>query len=165
MSKGMVAIIGAGMGGLAAARYLKSQGFSVSIFECHDDLGGQWNRHSDNSGVWPQMRTNTAKFVTKLSDVHFPEHVHMFPRNGEVLDMINEFASMHGLRDDCRFGVTVTGLRQITDGYVILCVARPVTDITLEIGVDSHDRLYRNPFLDPLKPHELKADIAAPKEA
>ena len=52
--------------------------------------------------------------------------------------------------------------RQINDGYVILCVARPVTDCTLEIGVESHDKLYRNPFLDPLAPHELKADIAAP---
>ena len=51
--------------------------------------------------------------------------------------------------------------RQIADGYVILCVARPLGDCTLEIGVDSHDRLYRNPFLDPLAPHELKADIAA----
>ncbi len=52
--------------------------------------------------------------------------------------------------------------RQINDGYVVLCVARPVTDCTLEIGVESHDKLYRNPFLDPLKPHELKADIATP---
>ena len=52
--------------------------------------------------------------------------------------------------------------RQINDGYVILCVARPLSDLTLEIGVDSHDKLYRNPFLDPLKPHELKADIATP---
>jgi ferredoxin len=54
--------------------------------------------------------------------------------------------------------------RQINDGYVILCVARPVTDCTLEIGVESHDKLYRNPFLDPLAPHELKADIATPLE-
>jgi ferredoxin len=54
--------------------------------------------------------------------------------------------------------------RQIADGYVILCVARPTTDIILEIGVESHGTLYRNPFLDPLKPHELKADIATPKE-
>ncbi len=54
--------------------------------------------------------------------------------------------------------------RQIGNGYVILCVARATSDITLEIGVESHDQLYRNPFLDPLKPHELKADIAAPKE-
>ena len=54
--------------------------------------------------------------------------------------------------------------RQIANGYVILCVARPMTDCTLEIGVESHDRLYRNPFLDPLQPHELKADIATPKD-
>jgi len=52
--------------------------------------------------------------------------------------------------------------RQINDGYVILCVARPKSDCVLEIGVESHDRLYRNPFLDPLQPHELKADIATP---
>ena len=54
--------------------------------------------------------------------------------------------------------------RQIADGYVVLCVARARSDITLEIGVESHDRLYRNPFLDPLEPHELKADIASTKE-
>jgi len=54
--------------------------------------------------------------------------------------------------------------RQLNNGYVILCVARPMTDCILEIGVESHDKLYRNPFLDPLAPHELKADIATPKE-
>ena len=54
--------------------------------------------------------------------------------------------------------------RQIDNGYIILCVARPQSDITLEIGVESHDKLYRNPFLDPLAPHELKADIATRKD-
>ena len=54
--------------------------------------------------------------------------------------------------------------RQINDGYIILCVARPKSDCTLQIGVESHDKLYRNPFLDPLKPHELKADIAKLKD-
>jgi ferredoxin len=55
--------------------------------------------------------------------------------------------------------------RQISNGYVVLCVARPVSDCTLEVGVESHDKLYRNPFLDPLEPHELKPDIATRKEA
>ena len=50
--------------------------------------------------------------------------------------------------------------RQRHDGYMILCVARPLSNLILEIGVESHDKLYRNPFLDPLKPHELKKDIA-----
>ena len=52
--------------------------------------------------------------------------------------------------------------RQIANGYVILCVARAISDCTFEIGTESHDRLYRNPLLDPLEPHELKADIATP---
>jgi len=54
--------------------------------------------------------------------------------------------------------------RQINNGYVLLCIARPLSDCTFEIGTESHDKLYRNPFLDPLQPHELKADIATPKE-
>ena len=54
--------------------------------------------------------------------------------------------------------------RQINNGYVLLCVARAKTNCTLEIGVESHNKLYRNPFLDPLEPHELKADIATSRE-
>ena len=54
--------------------------------------------------------------------------------------------------------------RQIADGYVILCVARAKRDCTFEIGTESHDKLYRNPFLEPLAPHELKADIATPQD-
>ena len=53
--------------------------------------------------------------------------------------------------------------RQINDGYVILCVARAKTDCIFEIGVESHDKLYRNPFIDPLAPHELKDYIATKK--
>lgn len=54
--------------------------------------------------------------------------------------------------------------RQLNDGYVLLCVARPLTDCTLDVGVESHDKLYRNPFASPLAPHELKPDIATPLE-
>jgi len=53
--------------------------------------------------------------------------------------------------------------RQINNGYIILCVAKPKTDCTIEIGVESHDKLYRNPFVYPLEPHKLKADIATQK--
>ena len=49
--------------------------------------------------------------------------------------------------------------RQLNDGYILLCVARPLTDCTMDVGVDSHDKLYRNPFASPLAPDELKADI------
>ena len=64
---------------------------------------------------------------------------------------------------DQRGGVALNR-RQLADGYVLLCVARPLTDCTFDVGVESHDRLYRNPFASPLAPHELKSDIATPLE-
>jgi ferredoxin len=48
--------------------------------------------------------------------------------------------------------------RQLADGYVLLCVARPLSDCTLAVGVESHDKLYRNPFQSPLRPDELKPE-------
>jgi len=36
--------------------------------------------------------------------------------------------------------------RQSRVGYVLLCVARPLTDCALEVGVESHGALYENPF-------------------
>ena len=48
---------------------------------------------------------------------------------------------------------------QLRHGYILLCVARPLTDCMLDVGVESHDKLYRNPFASPLRPEELKPDI------
>ena len=53
---------------------------------------------------------------------------------------------------------------QLDNGYVILCVARARSDITLEIGTESHYKLYRNPFLEPLKSYQLKSDIASKED-
>lgn len=64
---------------------------------------------------------------------------------------------LHGEVDQSE-GVALNG-RQMADGYVLLCVARPKSDCTLEVGVESHDKLYRNPFQSPLRPDELKAGI------
>jgi ferredoxin len=59
---------------------------------------------------------------------------------------------------DQRAGVALNG-RQLTDGYVLLCVARPMGNCTLDVGVESHDKLYRNPFQSPLRPDELKPGL------
>lgn len=46
-------------------------------------------------------------------------------------------------------GGTAINKRQSRDGYVLLCVAEPKTDCTLDVGVESHDTLYLNPFSRP----------------
>ena len=41
---------------------------------------------------------------------------------------------------------TALNKRQSNDGYILLCVARPQTDCIIDVGVESHDTLYQNPF-------------------
>ncbi len=121
MSNNKVAIIGAGLAGISAARYLKSQGFIPTVLESHNDVGGQWNRHNANSGVWSDMRTNTSRFTTKLSDVQYPEDVSVFPRNGEVLDMIKNMISLNNLGDHIKTCCRVSSLsKDENDGYDIV---------------------------------------------
>jgi ferredoxin len=86
-------------------------------------------------------------------DVHDDEY---------ILDAIEEQGGI--LPVGCRYGGCVTcaakllegavdqsegvalKARQAADGYVLLCIARPLGDCTFDVGVESHDRLYRNPF-------------------
>lgn len=105
-----VAVVGAGPGGLAAARFLKGQGFAPVLIEAHGDLGGQWNAQNPASGAWPAMRANTARMVTRFSDLDYPEEVAIFPRNGEVLDYLRAYADRFGLREGARFSTRLVGL-------------------------------------------------------
>lgn len=91
-----VAIVGAGPGGLAAARWLRSQGLRPEMFESHSDIGGQWNLSNPNSGVWPQMRTRTDLCATHCSDLDCPEGTAIFPRNQKVLRHLRDLASAFG---------------------------------------------------------------------
>ncbi|WP_375001904.1 flavin-containing monooxygenase [Aeromicrobium sp. CTD01-1L150] len=112
-----VIVIGAGMAGLAATRYLQSEGFSVRTLEAHSDLGGQWNRTNPRSGVWPQMRTNTAAFLTRLSDVTYPDSTAVFPRNDEVLATLHDYARRTGIESALTFDAYVTAVMIDSEGY------------------------------------------------
>lgn len=46
-------------------------------------------------------------------------------------------------------GATAINKRQNAEGYILLCVARPRTDCVIDVGVESHDKLYANPFAKP----------------
>ena len=41
---------------------------------------------------------------------------------------------------------TALNRRQSKAGYILLCVAHPTADCVLDVGVESHDQLYQNPF-------------------
>lgn len=114
-----VVVIGAGMGGLVNARWLRAAGFEVVVLEAHDGPGGQWDRTNERSGVWPQMRTNTVRCLTRFSEVDYPEEVPVFPRNGEVLELLERYVEQHGLGECLRLGAQVSDLCRDGAGYVV----------------------------------------------
>ncbi|WP_394199220.1 flavin-containing monooxygenase [Litoreibacter albidus] len=114
-----IAIIGAGPGGIAAARWLKAQGFFPRLFEAHDALGGQWAHDNPSSGIWPGMVTNTFADGTRFSDQPWPEGTALFPHNADVLAYMRRYAEAHGLLEHTQFGCRLTLIEQSDNGYAL----------------------------------------------
>jgi cation diffusion facilitator CzcD-associated flavoprotein CzcO len=72
-----VAVIGAGLCGLAAARCLLEAGLEPVVFERTAELGGLWNFNEQWPGggtvAYRSLRTNTAQLMTAFSDFPFPD--------------------------------------------------------------------------------------------
>ena len=115
---GSVAVIGAGPGGLVAARWLSSQGFEPTIFERNPVLGGQWAGLSGRSGVWPDMHTNTSRVLTAFSDLE-PSSTEVFPSSREVLAYLQRYAETFGLIPRIRFDTTVERVERDDGGWVV----------------------------------------------
>jgi len=106
-----VAVIGAGPGGLIAARWLLSQGFEPTLFEQGPMLGGQWTGIPGRSGVWPTMHTNTSRIMTAFSDLEHESDL-VYPPNRDILDYLHRYAEKFGLSSRIRFETRVEPLEQ-----------------------------------------------------
>ena len=106
-----VAIIGAGPGGLAAAKHALEAGFDVSVFEASGDLGGQWYTTAAHSGIWPGMRTNTSRTMTAFSDFPAPVEGDLHPRAEQIHEYLRSYAEEFGVTSCIRFGATVRSVQ------------------------------------------------------
>jgi dimethylaniline monooxygenase (N-oxide forming) len=113
-----IAIIGAGPGGLVAARWLLAQGFAPTIFEQAPMLGGQWTGLEGSSGVWPAMHTNTSRVMTAFSDIEHDSDL-VFPSNREILDYLNRYAEMFGLTSRIRVNSRVEHVARDDAGWLV----------------------------------------------
>ncbi|GAB7068531.1 NAD(P)-binding domain-containing protein [Mycobacterium hodleri] len=113
-----VAVIGAGPGGLVAARWLAAQGFEPTIFERNPMLGGQWAGLPGASGVWPGMHTNTSRVLTAFSDLE-PLSRDVFPSAAEVLAYLQRYAQTFGLTPRIRFDTPVDHVARHGDGWLL----------------------------------------------
>jgi dimethylaniline monooxygenase (N-oxide forming) len=113
-----VAVIGAGPGGLAVARWLVTQGFEPTIFEQSPVLGGQWAGLPDRSGVWPSLHTNSSRVLTAFSDLEHESNL-VYPSNREVLDYLRRYAQTFGLTPRIRYNTRVELVRRDAKGWLV----------------------------------------------
>ena len=99
-----IAIIGAGLRGLASGAYLKRKGYEVVIYEKSHALGGIWNRVFSGSSV--NSRSYTYTFHT--SNV-WPQE---YPDKQQIIDNLSKLAQQEELTDSIRFNTEVLGLQK-----------------------------------------------------
>jgi len=63
-------VIGAGASGLAATRYLLSEGFQVTTYERKFDAGGVWNTTDKEylAGLYDGLLANVPRTLMEFSD-------------------------------------------------------------------------------------------------
>lgn len=118
-----VAIVGAGPAGLVAARFLKSRGFAPVLFEQGRRVGGQWDHTQPMSGVWPDMRANTSRILTRFSDLDYPDDTPAFPHNRQVHAYLEAYAARFGLLPAIRFATIVKEIARAPEGGYRLTAA------------------------------------------
>lgn len=106
-----LAVIGAGPGGLVAAKHAIASGFDTTVFEASDDLGGQWHTTAAHSAVWPGMRTNTSRAMTAFSDFPAPATHELNPFAEQVHDYLRAYAAKFDVLPRIRFGAPVSSVR------------------------------------------------------
>ena len=110
-----VAVIGAGVSGLATARALSAAGFEVVVYEERDDVGGVWSA----SRRYPGVRTQNDKRTYAFSDLAMPADYEEYPSGAAVQSYLAGYARHHHLERVIRLGAHVDLATPTADGWDI----------------------------------------------
>ena len=116
------AVIGAGAGGLAAAKYLRAEGIETEIFECGSHIGGLWVYNND-SGMSPAYRSlhiNSEAKVSSFIDFPFPEDAPLYPDHAEMSRYFKRYADHFDITRRVRFHSRVTAVEPIDERFRVM---------------------------------------------
>ena len=112
-----VAVIGAGAAGLTSARWLTDAGLEPVVFERTDAVGGLWR--PDTGLAYRSLRTNTSKQKTAFSDLPFDDALPDHPYRDQVLEYLERYADVTGVRPRIRFDSPVHAIERDGDGWTV----------------------------------------------
>jgi 4-hydroxyacetophenone monooxygenase len=97
-----VAVVGAGMSGLAAAYRFTQVGIPVTVFEKNSDVGGTWFENT-----YPGCRVDVPNHLYSYSFAQTTQWPEFFSAQGSLLDYFRWCADTLHLREHIRFGTEV----------------------------------------------------------
>ena len=100
-----MAIVGAGIAGIAVALAAAEEGVSFEIFDRNDEVGGTWL-----TTTYPGIGVDTPSAYYSLSREVNPNWTNYYPQGAEYQSYLVALADKHKLRDHIRFGTEVEAL-------------------------------------------------------
>jgi dimethylaniline monooxygenase (N-oxide forming) len=112
-----VAVIGAGAGGLCAAKHLLQRGMDVTVLEMGSCIGGLWVYENDNgrSPTYKSLHINSEAAITSYEDFPFPPGTPLFPPHAVVRSYLEDYARAFGVDERIRYNTTVTAVEPLHD--------------------------------------------------
>jgi len=141
------AVIGAGAGGLCAAKNLVASGFEVVIFEVGSCIGGLWVYDND-SGLSPAYRSlhiNSEARVSAFGDFPFPDGISLYPDHAEMRRYFEAYAAHFDLTRRIRFRSRVVGLEPIAAGTTVRLEDGSAEEFDGVVVATGHQSIPRNP--------------------
>ncbi|MDO8862026.1 NAD(P)/FAD-dependent oxidoreductase [Haliea sp. E1-2-M8] len=104
MSIKTICIVGAGFGGLSAARVFDAMGYDVTVYEKEADVGGVWSA----SRRYPGLTTQNPRSTYALSDYPMPSDYPEWPSGEQVQAYMHSYAVHFGILDYIHLNSEVT---------------------------------------------------------
>ncbi len=160
------AVIGAGAGGLCAAKNLLASGIEVMVFEAGSRIGGLWAYDNDSgrSPAYRSLHINSEARVSSFIDFPFPTDVPLYPDTAHMERYFNDYADHFDVTCRVRFHSTVEaieaqgqrwqltlsdGWRETFDGVVVATghqsIPRHAPEVKNFTGDYIHSHAYRVP--------------------
>lgn len=112
VEKKNVAVIGAGVSGLAAAKAFKERGHTVTVIERSHALGGVW----EPSRSYPDVQTQSPKDLYRYTGKPMPDHYPEWPKGPQVHAYLTDYAHENGLTPLIRYKTRVAAMERRADG-------------------------------------------------
>jgi cation diffusion facilitator CzcD-associated flavoprotein CzcO len=100
-------IVGAGPGGLAAARAFLNLGLEIDVFERHSAIGGIWDRDNVGTPMYESAHFISSRDLSAYHGFKMPSDYPDYPNQRQILDYLRGFADAYGLEKHIHLSTSV----------------------------------------------------------